>query len=53
MELCSQPFILVLASWMRLREVELLVYQQVREQIAGDCRFRVEEGEGGTKIPKK
>ena len=53
MDLCNQPFILVCASWMRLREIELLVYQQVREQIAAEGRFRIAESESGGKMAKK
>jgi hypothetical protein len=53
MELCSQPFVLVVASWMRLREIELLVYQQVRHQIAAEGRFRILETDSSAKMSKK
>ena len=53
MEFCNQPFIVVCASWMRLREVELLIYQQIRDQIATEGRFRIGESESGGKLGKK
>ena len=53
MEICNQPFIVVVASWMRLREIEVLVYQQLRDQIYTEGRFRIMETENSAKITKK
>jgi hypothetical protein len=41
MELCNIPLVAMVAGWMRLREVELLVYQQVRQLIADPYKFRL------------
>lgn len=37
------PFIIMISSWMRLKELELIVYQQVRGLIHDDYKFRVAE----------
>jgi hypothetical protein len=48
----------MVAGWMRLREVELFVYQQVRQLIADPFKFKLAEGgyqqeDGQSKISKK
>lgn len=45
MELCNLPLVLVIGSWMRVREVSLLVYQQIRGFIAESYRFMANEKE--------
>jgi len=52
MELVNLPFVLMVANWMRMREVELLVYQQVKDQIELGGRFRMDESESA-KVGKK
>lgn len=58
MELCNIPLVAMVAGWMRLREVELLVYQQVRKLISDHYKFRVadesyQQEDGQSKISKK
>ena len=48
----------MIGSWMRMKEVELLVYQQVRHLIADNYKFKIgEDGcqleEGQSKMNKK
>ena len=58
MELCNIPLVVMVAGWMRTKEVELLVYQQVRHLIADNYKFKIAEDgyqleEGQSKINKK
>lgn len=58
MELCNIPLVMMVAAWMRVREVELLLYQQVRHLIADPYKFRIAEDgslleEGQQKLGKK
>ena len=59
MELCNIPLVVMVAGWMRLREVELFVYQQIRQLIADPFKFKLVEGggyqqeDGQSKISKK
>lgn len=58
MELCNIPLVTMVSGWMRLREVELLVYQQVRHLIADPYKFRLadesyQQEDGQSKISKK
>jgi len=52
------PFVIIITSWMRMKELELLIYQQIRTLIHDDYKFNIiEEGysseEGLSKINKK
>lgn len=35
------PFVILITSWMRLKELQLLIYQQIRELIHQDYKFNL------------
>ena len=43
MELCGMPLILVVTNWMRLKELELMVFQQVRHLLSDKYSFKASE----------
>lgn len=42
MEVCNLPLITTLAGWMRMKEIQMLIYQHVRAYIADPFKFKVD-----------